>query len=128
MPFSSDALSGITVLMVEDDRFVAEYVLSVIRAAGGAALGPFPSSMEAVASLAEDVPRPQVALLNITVGDKEGFCVADELTRTSIPVIFSSGHPAVELPSRFSSRPLLTKPFAAYQIVEELIAVVNRHD
>jgi DNA-binding response OmpR family regulator len=125
MPHSSGALSDTVTLVVEDDRFVASYVAAVIQATGGEVLGPFSSVEAALDCLSRRTEPPHAALLNARLAEDDSFSFADGLAGGSVPLIFSSDHPETCLPDRFGERPLIPKPFAAYQVVEELVALLN---
>jgi DNA-binding response OmpR family regulator len=127
MPHSADALAGSTVLLVEQDGFVAGYVASVLEAAGGQILGPFSSSREALASFRRRTFIVNAALLNIPLGTGGGLIIADELALADVPIIFTTDHTGLSLPPRFSHCSMLPKPFAAYQVVEELIRITRYH-
>jgi DNA-binding response OmpR family regulator len=126
MPDSADALVGMRVLVVEDDSFVASYVDCVIRAAGANVLGPFPVAREALASIVDYASGIHAAFLNFTLKDGDALTLAEELTRAMVPIIFSTGLTNVDLPSRFSRCPVLARPFAACQVVDELVATLQR--
>ena len=128
MPWPSNILAGATVLVVDDDWFVAYYVGSVIQAVGGTVLGPHASAAAALACLAGPESLPHVALLNLGLHDGDALPVAHELTRTSVPILFSSTRMPVDRPTCFARWPLLTSPFAAYQVVDELVGLLaGRH-
>jgi hypothetical protein len=122
MPEVLGALYGTVTLVVEDDPFVAKYVARVIQAAGGEVLGPFSLGEVSPNYLTDLATLPHAAVLNARLAEVEmnEFSVADRLAARSVPLIFSADHVHVRLPHRFDQRPLIPKPFAAYQIVAEL--------
>jgi CheY-like chemotaxis protein len=120
-------MSGTTVLVVESDSFIASYVVSVISSAGGEILGPVASADAALACIASNVLRLDAALLNIALREGDSYRVADELARRLIPFVFTCASPAPRIPTRHSGRPLLEKPFAGYQVVQEVIGLALHH-
>lgn len=108
------------VLIVEDDAIIAfdfeatiiELGIQQVRTAGYAA--------DALAMIAERAP--DFALLDVGLGDKTSFEVADRLDALKIPYAFVTGYRAdVALASRFAGKPVLSKPC----LREELEAVLR---
>jgi hypothetical protein len=126
MTLAPDALRGAKILVVEADSFVAGYVTAVVGSTGGEVLGPFSSAEAALECLATGDQHPCAALLNVQPGCEDVYRVADELVRRSVLFIFSSAPPAPRLPARFSGSAILEKPFAAYQVVDELAGMPAR--
>lgn len=125
MPYSTDALSAQTILVVEDQYLLADLVTSVVASVGASFCGPFESAETALAYLLGAIDRPNAATLNIELSDGPSFPVADELIRMGIPFVFLTENKTDELPSRFSGIPLLRKPFSPIQIVDALRTLTN---
>ena len=120
MPYSTNALTGKIVLVVEDEYMLADAIEAAVRSAGGNVSGPFPTIKEALDHLADERNEPDAGTLNIRLIDGESYPVADELSRRSIPFVLASANSPSSLPKRFSHVPLVTKPFSAYQIVQAI--------
>lgn len=125
MPYATSALREKTILIVEDEYFLADYIAAAITSASGVVDGPFASAKAAMAHLASDAARPDAATLNISLSDGTSYPVADELRRLGIPFVFASAYGSASLPARFARTPILTKPFAAYQVVQALAALTE---
>ena len=126
MPYSTDALRGRTVLVAEDEYYLADYIVSAIQSAGGRVQGPFPSVEQSLDQLSETADRPDAATLNVNLLDGPSYPVADALAGAHIPFLFASANSSSTLPARFSRSPLLSKPFAAYQVVQALLALLDQ--
>ena len=124
MPYSVTALSGRLILVAEDEYMLADAIVAAIESAGGNVLGPFPSVEESLRALASAERQPDSAALNIRLLDGESYALADELRRRSVPFVFASANRVSLLPSRFSRSPMVGKPYAAYQVVQALTALL----
>ena len=125
MPYSPDALRGRTIFVAEDEYYLADYIVSAIQSAGGTVQGPFPSAGQALDGLSDTADLPDAATLNINLLDGPSYPVADALADANIPFLFASANSSATLPPRFSRSPLLAKPFAAYQVVQALLALLD---
>ena len=125
MPYPIDALLGRSILIVEDEYFLADYIESAIRSAGGDVQGPFASVEEGVAWLREPHGPVDGATLNVNLADGSSYPLADELMRVGVPFLFASALTDTLLPHRFSNVPLLMKPFTANQVVAAVMDLVS---
>lgn len=80
----------VTVLIVEDDFFIADDYAMAVEARGWQVLGPAPTAEEALALLQFD--RPTVAVLDLRLRTGTSTAVAVALRVRRIPFIVSSGH------------------------------------
>lgn len=125
MPYLPDALLGAKILIVEDEYFLADYVSSVIESAGGSIIGPFASAGAALDFLDQEPNIPSAATLNVHLSDGPSFPVASELAKRGIPFVFLTALSSTSIPSELRSRPLLAKPFAAYQVIQALVTILE---
>ncbi|HEX8233374.1 MAG TPA: response regulator [Caulobacteraceae bacterium] len=102
-------LSGIKVLVVEDQFLIADDIQRAVGALGGDVIGPFPNIDRARAALAEE--NVGLALLDVNLGGADRvFPLADELAARHVPFIFSTGYDRWVLPPAHQNRPRLEKP------------------
>jgi len=112
-----------TVLLVEDEIFVAMDIQMTLEDEGWTVAGPFPSTAEALSYL--DKHTPTCAILDVRLTDGDVFPVADRLREASVPFVFHSGHAdgrALEEAypeSAFCQKPCL--PTSLVQQVERLV-------
>lgn len=83
-------MSHKTVLLVEDEAFVAMDIQMTLEDEGWTVAGPFPSTSEALSYLEDN--KPTCAILDVRLLDGDVFPVADKLRDTNIPFVFHSGH------------------------------------
>ena len=103
-----DLFRGTSVLIVEDEYFLADDLARRFESAGAMVVGPAGS----VSSSLAEVNRAGVvgvAVLDIRLGGELVFPVADELSGRAIPFVFVSGYDEVALPARYRHRRRLRK-------------------
>jgi DNA-binding response OmpR family regulator len=97
--------------VVEDEWLIAMQIAKDVRELGCRVLGPAPS-VAAAQELIED-ERPQAALLDIRLGRETVYGLADVLVERRVPFAFVTAFLRKDLPPRFVSIPMLTKPFGS---------------
>ncbi|WP_337270767.1 response regulator [Oryzifoliimicrobium ureilyticus] len=98
-----------TVLLVEDELFVAIDIQMTLEDDGWDVVGPFASNREALSYLMNH--KPACAILDVRLIDGDVFPVADKLHEAGIPFIFHSGHAdPEELRRRYPGSSFYGKP------------------
>jgi len=93
-----DTRAGATkVLVVEDEFFIADELRRKLTAAGLQVLGPVSSNERALDLLEQD--RPDVAVLDVHLGEARVTSVAAKLRQLNIPFVLATASPAHELAS-----------------------------
>lgn len=107
-----------TVLLVEDEMFVALDLQMIFEDDGWHVAGPYPSTQEALEYLSTN--RPGCAVLDVRLVDGDVFPVADALTDIQVPFVFHSGHADnAQLNSRYPASKLYSKPCRPSDLLEE---------
>lgn len=110
-PRSADSgVVGLRVLVVEDEAFVAQEIVSMLEELHCEVVGPFPRVDRAREVLAADVELDG-ALLDINLNGEFVYPLADELLARGIPFIFASGYDSANIPQDYVRHPRLEKPF-----------------
>lgn len=112
--------SGIKVLIVEDEGFVALLIEDMLQDLGCEIVASVAGLKEAC-GIAETA-LIDLAVLDINLGGERSYPVARILNERGVPFMFSTGYGAAGLPDEFSGRPVLAKPFSA-KAFEEMLAV-----
>ena len=102
-------LDGLRVLVVEDEMLVSMLVEDMLAEFGCDIVGPAPD-LEQAMSLANDAEL-DAAILDVNVGGRQIFPVADQLKARGIPFAFASGYGEAGLVEAHRGAPVLQKPF-----------------
>ena len=105
---SKPDLSGLRILVVEDEFYLAMEMQDEIERAGGAVIGPYGDLDAGLASLKQGLA--DCALLDINLGVGPSFEIADALRAEGVPFIFLTGYDASAIPDRFSDVQRVQKP------------------
>lgn len=110
--------SGLRVLIVEDEYFIAEDLARGFRKAGVEIVGPVASLADAIA-LAE-LDQLDGAVLDINLSGEMIYPLADTLMEQAVPIVFVTGYDAFAIPERYGAIPRCQKPFDASRVIEAL--------
>lgn len=115
------SMSGMTVLVVEDDFIVAYDMQMMLEEQGARVLGPAASLAEAQALLASE--RPTVAVLDVNLGGEYVFPLADELRAKDVPFLFATAYADDDrlFPQTARSAPRLAKPVLPNALIGQLL-------
>lgn len=112
-------LAGLSVLIVEDDYFIAQDVATQLRREGATVLGPVADVTRARALAAGTTPG--CALLDINLKGELVFELAQELVDRGVPSIFTTGYDASILPPTLRSSSCLRKPVSAPSLIQLIL-------
>jgi DNA-binding response OmpR family regulator len=121
---SENSLTGLRVLVVEDDYFIADEICSALREHGAEIVGPSPdveAGMQLVKSREIDC-----AVLDINLRGRLAFGLASELRRRGTPAIFATGYDESMLPGEFSGCIRLEKPVHLRALLQAVQSVCAR--
>ena len=94
------AIVPASVLVAEDDWFIADEISFALERAGARVVGPLPDVGRALDRLAEGTDV-EVAVLDIRLGADLVFPVADLLSREGVRLVFFSAYDELMVPPRF---------------------------
>jgi CheY-like chemotaxis protein len=105
----STDLTGLKILVVEDEMLVSMLVEDMLADFGCEVVGPAAELNEALA-LAKEA-KIDAALLDVNLAGKPIFPVADVLRQRGVPYIFASGYGEAGIEASHKGAPVLQKPF-----------------
>ena len=114
-------MSGMTVLVVEDDFIVAYDMQMMIEEQGARVLGPAASLAEAQELLAKE--RPTVAVLDVNLSGEYVFPLADALRAKEVPFVFATAYADNDriFPEASRGAPRLPKPVLPNVLIAQLM-------
>lgn len=120
-------LPGLRVLLVEDEALIAMSVEDMLEELGCEVAASASSLEEALCKARSG--GFQCALLDVNLGGKEVFPVAQLLSEQGIPFAFASGYGPAGLPDLYRTRPVVSKPFQLEDLSTALsTALANKSD
>ena len=118
-------LNQVSVLIVEDEPFIALDLAEAVKEARGNVIGPAGSLREALRLIEPGLV--QAAVLDVNLSDGDVTPVAEFLIEGGVPVIFYSGLalPAA-LRERYPFAWFCKKPTPPAQLLNELVALMRK--
>ncbi|HJE24910.1 MAG TPA: histidine kinase [Methylorubrum populi] len=116
-------LSGKTILIVEDDYFIAEDLVKNLETFGARVAGPAPTISAAAEFLRE--ASPTAAILDVKLSDGHSLSIAENLTATGIPFIFYSGYDEELYLENHQNIRWILKPSSISNVLRELETAIR---
>jgi FixJ family two-component response regulator len=111
-------LQGLTVLVLDDDFYMADEVRQTVVNGGAVVLGPYPRLAQALAG--SEAKRPDCAIVDVNLGSGPDFAAAQAFSDMSVAVVFYTGYDCSVIPTAFSHLACLQKPMGAGSIVSAI--------
>jgi CheY-like chemotaxis protein len=115
---SEPTLSGLRILLVEDEAMVAMIIEDTLSDLGCEVVGPMSSFEQGLA--AAKTERVDGAFLDVNLRGKLVYPIAEALAARGVPFAFVTGYGESGIDARFRGAPVLTKPFMP-DTVERLV-------
>ena len=116
---SSDDLTGLSILLVEDSPDVGEAVKKLLELLGATVAGPAPTTAAAESLIAERLP--DVALLDFHLrGGEQSDGLIARMRQQGVPVIMLSGSFEFPPPPSLAGTTILEKPVSEAELLAHL--------
>ena len=120
----SALLNQVSVLIVENEPFIALDLARAVEEAGGKVIGPAGSVREALMLIKQYLV--QAAVLDVNLSDQDVTPLAELLIEGGVPVVFYSGLALpVALRERYPSASIYKKPTPPVQLLHKLVALMR---
>jgi DNA-binding response OmpR family regulator len=120
MAENTDALSGLTVLIIEDEFLIAADVQHIVEVAG-AGRTLLASSTAGAHRFLDGDESVDICILDLKLGSEDGFPLAHELRNRGIPFVVATG---LEGNLDLADTVIVQKPYDARAVVEALVAAL----
>ena len=114
------ALRGRRVLVVEDDYLIAMDMLDVLQGLGVTVVGPAGRLSEALSLVQAEGATLDAAVLDLDLGGRSSYPVADALTALGVRFVFVTGFRGEAIPSEYRGVARLDKPIDARALADAL--------
>jgi len=121
-------LRGKDVLLVEDSLIIALDAEDLLVRLGAHAVHTESSALGAIAAI--ETKRPDIAILDINLGDHDSVPIANRLAEVDVPFMFATGYgEQSQLPDQHKGRPVLQKPYTLASLSRRLSELLGlAHD
>ncbi len=117
-------LNQVSVLILENEPFIALDLATAVQEARGKVIGPAGSVREALMLIEQHLV--QAAVLDVNLSDRDVTPIAELLIEGGVPVVFYSGLALpVALRERYPSASIYKKPTPPVQLLHKLVALMR---
>ena len=109
-------LAGKTILVVEDEYFIASDLKRALEREQATVLGPVPDLDGGLALAGRD--EVDAAILDVTLRQATSYPIADALDARQVPYLFLTGYDGWALPAQCRTAPRVAKPFKMQAVIE----------
>ena len=109
MPHTKNNTRGASVLVVEDEALIACDLQEILEKHGYRVIGPASSLARALDLIEHETP--DLALLDVNLGETNSFALADVLTERNCNIIFVTGHSRSWISAAHRHLTIVEKPF-----------------
>lgn len=103
-------LEGLRVFVIEDEALVAMNLEMILEDLGCRVVGPA-MRLERAEEMVRDGVAADAAILDVNLGGRDVFSVAENLAEAGMPLVFATGYDRSGIPDTWSGRPILQKPY-----------------
>lgn len=104
-------LAGCSVMVVEDEFYIALDLKKTLEGFGAEVIGPFADVDDAVRGLEEKAPS--CAILDVNLSGRSAYELGRLLRARSVPIAFYTGYDQAMMPAEFADDARLEKPVDA---------------
>ena len=110
--------SGKRILLVEDEALIAILLEDIVAGLGATVIGT-ESQLDLAISRAETEVLDG-AILDVNLGGKRSYAVADALRRRGVPYAFATGYGELGVDAAHRDAPVLMKPYSEEEVARAL--------
>lgn len=121
---TAGSLDSLSILIVEDEVFIAQSLKANLLDAGARVVETAGGVSEAKAQI--EATDYDLAILDIRLSDGEAFDLASSLTSRSVPVVVHSGHATSERNEHLTDVVFCAKPASPSEILQAIHTALGR--
>jgi CheY-like chemotaxis protein len=123
-PATTRPLSGHSVLVIEDEYFLADDIARALRELGARIVGPV-GELEDAASLVDADVAIDAAVVDINLRSDMVFPLARALRARKVPFVFTTGYDRKSIEAEFGDVRLWEKPLDIPAMARELAGMIT---
>jgi CheY-like chemotaxis protein len=117
------SLTGLRVLVVEDEALVGLLVEDFLHGFGCKIVGAADSTAEALGLIQAEAI--DVAVIDLKLKGEMAYPLADALKAAGVPFVFATGHPANQIDGVYSQIPVVGKPFEEGELRGAILEAID---
>lgn len=122
MTAPANPLSGLRLLLVEDEAMVAMMVEDMLHDLGCVVVEVAGTVTRGLAAAEREIDG---AVLDVNLGSEAVFPVAEALKARGVPFIFSTGYGTAGIEANYAGVPILAKPYELRTLREQLLRALR---
>ena len=119
---SEQYLHGLRIFLVEDDAMISAMLMNMLDKLGCEVVGAAATVNQAL-EMVSTTNAIDVAILDVNIGDRKVFPVADLLLERDVPCVFSTGYATKLVTERYPLCHFLDKPYALKALEKILLSL-----
>ncbi|WP_426960238.1 response regulator [Muricoccus radiodurans] len=127
MSGATKPLRGRSILVVEDEYFIADEIVEALEEAGATVVGPLPSAAAALKA-AEGDEGLDGALLDVNLRGEMVWPVVEVLKDRGVPMVLATGYDSGMIPPAYAHLIRCEKPVEANVVVRALARALSKAD
>jgi CheY-like chemotaxis protein len=117
-------IEGRKVLLIEDSLIIALDAEDILKRLGARQVATAATVEDGIRAIGDS--RPDLAILDVNLGDHTSFAVADRLLELDIPFLFATGYgEQAQLPEDHRGRTVLQKPYTLENMARALPELIR---
>ncbi len=124
---ASPQLTGLRLLLVEDEAMVAMMVEDMLTALGCVVVDVAGTVSRGLALAANSTLELDGAILDVNLGGEKVYPIAQALAMRGVPFIFSTGYSLSGIASDYAHVPILPKPYEQDDLEQQLVGALVPH-
>jgi CheY-like chemotaxis protein len=120
---NDDVLTGVRVLVVEDEAAISMLLEDMLLDFGCSVVGPAARLSTALEMASQEIF--EVAILDVNVAGEPIYPVAEAIAQRDLPLVFSTGYGGAGIREPFRDRPVVQKPFSQADLKRTLIGAIR---
>jgi CheY-like chemotaxis protein len=117
----NQVLYGLRIFLVDDDAMISVMLMNMLDKLGCEVVGAAATVNQAL-EMVSTTTTIDVAILDVNIGDKNVFPVADLLLRRDVPCVFSTGYATKLVTERYPLCHFLNKPYILKDLEDVLLS------
>ena len=123
MSMTDDQLSGLRVLVVEDEAAISMLLEDMLTDFGCAIVGPA-ARLKAAIEMAQGDDF-DLAILDVNLAGESIYPVAETLVQRRCPFVFSTGYGGAGIKDPYRDRPVVQKPFSQQDLRRTILTALE---